>query len=353
MRFTFQCHLCNFSKVSSLFPNHCKGIQHQHKVTEESSLHKTQYGLRSKDQYYVCEACNMSASANNMMDHIKVRPEGENVEFYVNDIFQGSPGCASELLCGLCSLKVVNIERHVVSDQHRKEISKLKLSSRSAEGKYFRKFQYLCESCSFSFQTFPDLARHSNCPRQKFSCRRCGFSCHSKDFQNHLQSGCPESATFRPPGPATERREEPGRKSPVGDSVIEICGPPEPSVLELERRPRPSTSSAGQNKKTPGAERLRDGRPGRPLWVGRPGQPKVFLFGCETCKMKFSDGGRFQSHARQHDSQPGPASLHCTLCSWTVGGQNVAERLRAHLVSSKHAANRARKMASSPSIVKI
>ena len=81
MRFTFQCHLCNFSKVSSLFPNHCKGIQHQHKVTEESSLHKTQYGLRSRDQYYVCEACNMSASANNMMDHIKVRPEEETVEF--------------------------------------------------------------------------------------------------------------------------------------------------------------------------------------------------------------------------------------------------------------------------------
>ena len=183
--------------------------------------------------------------------------------------FKGNPGC--EILCGLCSLKVVNIERHVVSDQHRKQISKLKLSSRYAEGKYFRKFQYLCESCSFSFQTFPDLARHSNCPKQKFRCRRCGFSSHSKDFQAHLQSGCVESrpaqpaTSFRPPA-ATERREEPGRKSPVGDSVIEICCPPEPSVLELESRP--STSSAGQNRKTAGAERPRDRRvrPGE----GRP-----------------------------------------------------------------------------------
>ena len=46
-------------------------------MTEESNLHKTQYGLGRKDQYYVCEACNMSASASNMMDHIKVRAERE------------------------------------------------------------------------------------------------------------------------------------------------------------------------------------------------------------------------------------------------------------------------------------
>ena len=275
---------------------------------------------------------------------------------FIETLFlQGNPGCAGELLCGLCSLKVVNIERHVVSDQHRKQISKLKLSTRSAEGKYFRKFQYLCESCSFSFQTFPDLAGHSNCPRQKFRCRRCGFSSHSKDFQTHLQSGCGESqpaqpaATFRPPA-ATERREEPGRKSPVevGDSVIEICCPPEPSVLELESRP--TTSSAGQNKKTAGAagaERPRDRRgEGRPVWVGRP-RPgaKVFVYCCETCKIKFSDGGRFQDHARQHDSQPGPASLHCMVCNWTVSDSKVTEKLTAHLVSSKHSANRARKMA--------
>ena len=80
--FMFQCHLCNFSKVSSLFPNHCKGTQHQHKVTEESSQQKTLYGLRSKDLYYVCETCNMAGSANNMMDHIKVSQERENVGFY-------------------------------------------------------------------------------------------------------------------------------------------------------------------------------------------------------------------------------------------------------------------------------
>ena len=325
--------------MSSLFPNHCKGIQHQHKVTEESTLHKTQYGLRSKDQYYVCEACNMAASANNMMDHIEVRAEREK-EILVKLLFQANPVCARELQCGLCSLKVFNIERHVVSDVHRKQISKLKLSSRHAEGKYFRTFQYLCESCSFSFQTFADLARHSNCPKQKFSCRRCGFSCHSKDFQSHLKSGCGE--TFRPPG-TTETRAELGRKSPVGDSIIEISAP-EPSVLELDSSP--STSSAGQNKKPPGAPRPRDQRvrpgAGRPVWVG---PPKVFVFCCETCKVKFSDGGRFEAHARQHDSQPGRASLHCMLCNWTVSDNKVTEKLSAHLLSSKHNINRARKMA--------
>ena len=34
-------------------------------------------------------------------------------------------------------------------------------------------------------------------------------------------------------------------------------------------------------------------------------------------------GGRFQAHARQHDSQPGPASLHCMVCNWTVSGKNL------------------------------
>ena len=343
--------------MSSLFPNHCKGIQHQHKVTEESNLHKTQYGLGRKDQYYVCEACNMSASASNMMDHIKVRAERERQ--ILESSFQANPSCARDLLCGLCSLKIVNLERHVVSDQHRKQISKLKLSSGNAEGKHFRKFQYLCESCSFSFQTFPDLARHSNCPKQKFRCRRCEFSCHSKDFQSHLQSGCGESRAAQPaetfpPPVTTERRAEQGRKSPrsvvltdgpVGDSIIEISAP-EPSVLELESRP--STSSAGQNKKhhgaalgTPRDRRVR-GRDGRPVLVG---PPKVFVFCCETCKVKFSDGVRFQAHARQHDSQPGKASLHCMVCNWTVSEENVAEKLSAHLGSSRHNINRARKIA--------
>ena len=73
--------------MSSLFPNHCKGIQHQHKVTEESSQHKTLYGLRSKDQYYVCENCNMSASANNMMDHVKVSSMREKSGFCFEIIF--------------------------------------------------------------------------------------------------------------------------------------------------------------------------------------------------------------------------------------------------------------------------
>ena len=168
-----------------------------------------------------------------------------------------------------------------MSDQHRKQISKLKLSSRYAEGKYFRKFQYLCESCSFSFQTFPELARHSNCPKQKFRCRRCGFSSNSKDFHSHLQAGCGQSAaTFRPPA-SKERREADGRKSPVDDSIIEITSPPEPSVLELESQP--STSSAGLKKKPPVGQRAPDltGRPqdGRPVRVGRVGG--IGSWGCE------------------------------------------------------------------------
>ena len=59
----------NSSKVGQLING--KKLQ-LNKVTEESSQHKTQYGLRSKDQYYICENCNMAASANNMMDHVKV-----------------------------------------------------------------------------------------------------------------------------------------------------------------------------------------------------------------------------------------------------------------------------------------
>ena len=69
----FQCHLCDFSKASSLFGHHCQGIQHQHKVSAEAATHKDKYGVSSKDHFYSCENCLMASSLENTINHLKVR----------------------------------------------------------------------------------------------------------------------------------------------------------------------------------------------------------------------------------------------------------------------------------------
>ena len=119
---------------------------------------------------------------------------------------------------------------------------------------------------------------------------------------------------------------ESGRKTPGEESILEIF-PPDPSVLELE--PVPSTSTAGERKRGEEAERR-----------------KVFVYLCETCKMKFTDGRKFQSHALSHDSQPGVTKLHCIVCPWTITAEKVSRPVTSHLVSNNHRLQLARKMSS-------
>ena len=152
---------------------------------------------------------------------------------------------------------------------------------------------------------------------------------------------------------------------PVDDSIVEIT--PEPSVLEIEVIPGPS----GKNQNiTRGAQLLdyTSAVPGpsgvraksnnqhqhRMLTNHRKGKmlpptsTKTFMFGCEHCKKKFSDPGKFQTHAERHDTGlaagAGAVKLMCLVCSWAVTDVKVAQHVTRHLSSHQHSINTAKKI---------
>lgn len=144
----YSCHLCNFSKASSVFGTHLQGIQHQHKINEEAVSNKSKYGLSYKESFYICAVCDFSSSYDNMMSHMKE-----------------SPGCF--LICSPCGVEIkTEASKHVLTDNHVKNVAKYPQSKRYFS--HLLKFKYCCDSCSFSFSNLNDMTKHSNCPKLKF-----------------------------------------------------------------------------------------------------------------------------------------------------------------------------------------
>ena len=152
---------------------------------------------------------------------------------------------------------------------------------------------------------------------------------------------------------------------PVDDSIVEIT--PEPSVLEIEVIPGPSGKNQNMNRgaqlldytsAVPGPSGVRaksnnqhqhrmltNHRKGKML---PPTSTKTFMFGCEHCKKKFSDPGKFQTHAERHDTGlaagAGAVKLMCLVCSWAVTDVKVAQHVTRHLSSHQHTINTAKKI---------
>eukprot|EP00090_Calanus_glacialis_P011405 TRINITY_DN19813_c0_g1_i1.p1 TRINITY_DN19813_c0_g1~~TRINITY_DN19813_c0_g1_i1.p1 ORF type:complete len:1174 (-),score=207.75 TRINITY_DN19813_c0_g1_i1:88-3183(-) len=176
----YTCHLCDFSKASSLFGHHCQGIQHQHKVSAEAATHKDKYGVSSKDHFYSCENCLMASSLENTIGHLK-----------------DDPGKCLHMMCGPCGLDVESedsqgltnyLQQHVLSDQHTDRVAKFRQNSTSMVPAYVLKYRFCCESCSASFTTYNSLSSHNNCPRSRFRCVPCNFDSTSSEFTQHLRT---------------------------------------------------------------------------------------------------------------------------------------------------------------------
>ena len=159
---------------------------------------------------------------------------------------------------------------------------------------------------------------------------------------------CTADSNFRHPDPV-RNKERP--VSPADDSIIEIA-PSEPSIMEIEPVYTANNRSKMSNHHHPvaGPSGL---RPPPAPHHRRPPQPqpprvspgsKTFMYCCETCKKKFSDAGRFQSHGGWHDSQGRSALMKCLVCPWSVTDTSVSGPVSQHLFSHRHMINVAKKM---------
>ena len=153
-------------------------------------------------------------------------------------------------------------------------------------------------------------------------------------------------SNFRHPGPVRNQQRP---ASPADDSIIEIA-PSEPSIMEIEPVNIDNNRSNMINNHHPvaGPSGLRthppnQRRPPQQPPRATPGN-KTFMYCCETCKKKFSDAGRFQSHGGWHDSQGRSASMKCLVCPWSVTDTSVSGPVSQHLFSHRHMINVAKKM---------
>ena len=221
-----------------------------------------------------------------------------------------------------------------------------------------------------------------------FRCIPCDLSINSSDFNKHLKrcpnyshnDDTPDDATVdisdSPPPPPAEpvnfrqpqvlsrsrpnvqlQNTRPTTPPDLDDSIVEVA-PSDTSVMEIDppqssptlnRNPNPARISVNNirpiQRPVAGPSGVRHQHHASPHH-GKysPANVKTFLYCCETCKKKFSDGQKFQNHAMLHDNQTGSAKMKCLVCSWSVNDVNISKAVTQHLFSHRHAISVARKM---------
>ena len=144
--------------------------------------------------------------------------------------------------------------------------------------------------------------------------------------------------------------------SPADDSII-VIAPSEPSVMEIDteeppkkKQPhnhqgmRPLKTLATQSDLKQNTLQCQHRTQQSNEIRQQQSSGKIFLYCCETCKKKFSDGQKFQNHSMWHDSQARAAKMICLACSWSISDVNVSSPVSQHLFSNRHAINVAKKM---------